>query len=295
MVERKIKAMITAERHPTIMPSDELSVESDAPSSSVALSSNTMARHVEIGRTVKVKQLRDDAVAVLEEMLATKMEEVGILQEQLALLSKQHVREAAMVDPYGDSGIFTGQINNEKPHGKGTMKYEDGRIFVGEWSEGRWHGMGRASFSNGDSYDGQYKYDQRHGEGCYRWHDGRVYTGGFYGDKRHGKGRYVWPDGAKYEGEFKDGQHDGVGTYRFADGSVYAGNWRQGQYHGVGTCTWSDGRIYTGEWHMGQAHGRGKETNPDGTIRHDGVWSYDTPVRKAIGAKLSFIAGRKPY
>jgi hypothetical protein len=31
---------------------------------------------------------------------------------------------------------------------------------------------------------------------------------------------------------------------------------------------------------MGQAHGRGKETNPDGTIRHDGVWSYDTPVRK---------------
>ena len=105
------------------MPSDELSVESDAPSSSVALSSNTMARHVEIGRTIKVKQLRDDAVAVLEEMLATKMEEVGILQEQLALLSKQHVREAAMVDPYGDSGIFTGQINNEKPHGKGTSSH----------------------------------------------------------------------------------------------------------------------------------------------------------------------------
>jgi hypothetical protein len=31
---------------------------------------------------------------------------------------------------------------------------------------------------------------------------------------------------------------------------------------------------------MGQAHGNGKETNPDGSVRHDGHWSYDAPVRK---------------
>ena len=36
----------------------------------------------------------------------------------------------------------------------------------------------------------------------------------------------------------------------------------------------------TGEWHMGQAHGRGRETNPDGTVRPDGQWSYDGPVRR---------------
>ena len=66
-----------------------------------------------------------------------------------------------MVDPYGDTGKYTGQVNpngENKPHGKGTMKYDDGRVYVGEWSDGRWHGTGRASFSNGDSYDGQYKY-----------------------------------------------------------------------------------------------------------------------------------------
>ena len=81
---------------------------------------NSHATHpVEIGRTFKVKQLRDGAVAVLEEMLASKMEEVAILQEQLALLSKHHVLETAMVDPYGDSGIYTGQVHLEKPHGKG--------------------------------------------------------------------------------------------------------------------------------------------------------------------------------
>ena len=31
---------------------------------------------------------------------------------------------------------------------------------------------------------------------------------------------------------------------------------------------------------MGQAHGHGKETNPDGSTRHDGEWSFDTPLRE---------------
>jgi hypothetical protein len=124
---------------------------------------------VEIGRTEKVMQLREDAVNQLEELLAMKMEEVGILQQQLALLSKNHVRETAMVDPYGDKGTYTGQVSNDKPHGQGTMNYDDGRVYTGSWSEGRWHGQGKASFSNGDSYDGTYRYDQRHGEGKYLW------------------------------------------------------------------------------------------------------------------------------
>jgi hypothetical protein len=154
---------------------------------------STMPVGVEIGRTEKVRQLREDAVVKLEELLAMKMEEVSLLQEQLALLSKHHVRETIIVDPYGDRGLYTGQISNEKPNGKGTMKYEDGRVYVGEWSEGRWHGTGRATFSNGDSYDGNYRYDQRHGFGTYYWHDGRVYAGGFYADKRQGKGYVAFP------------------------------------------------------------------------------------------------------
>jgi hypothetical protein len=128
---------------------------------------------MDVGRADKVKQLREDAVVQLEELLALKMEEVSILQQQLAALSKHHVRETDMTDPYGDKGKYTGQIHNDKPHGKGTMKYDDGRTFVGEWSEGRWHGNGRATFSNGDSYDGHYRYDQRHGIGTYHWHDGK--------------------------------------------------------------------------------------------------------------------------
>ena len=86
---------------------------------------------VELGRTAKLRQLRDEAVMHLETLLADKLEEVSILQAQLAMLSKHHVRDTHMVDPYGDTGVYTGQVENEKPHGKGTMKYDDGRIYVG--------------------------------------------------------------------------------------------------------------------------------------------------------------------
>jgi hypothetical protein len=90
-----------------------------------------MSPNVEIGRTAKITQLREDAVTYLEDMLADKLEEVAILQKQLAALSKHHVRDTEMMDPYGDSGKYTGQVHNEKAHGKGTMKYNDGRVYVG--------------------------------------------------------------------------------------------------------------------------------------------------------------------
>ena len=147
-----------------------------------------MPAPVESGRNEKVKQLREDAIIKLEDLLATKMEEVEILQHQLSLLSNGHESDIEMIDPYGDRGRYTGQVSNGKPDGKGTMKYDDGRVYVGEWSDSRWHGKGRATFTNGDSYDGQYQYDQRYGNGTYRWRDGRVYSGGFNADKRQGQG-----------------------------------------------------------------------------------------------------------
>ena len=45
------------------------------------------------GRSAKLKQFREQAVATLEELLADKLEEVALIQEQLALLSKHHVVE----------------------------------------------------------------------------------------------------------------------------------------------------------------------------------------------------------
>jgi MORN repeat len=30
---------------------------------------------------------------------------------------------------------------------------------------------------------------------------------------------------------------------------------------------------------MGLAHGQGRETNPNGSIRYEGMWSLDVPVK----------------
>jgi hypothetical protein len=81
------------------------------------------------------------------------------------------------------------------------------------------------------------------------------------------------------EGEFANGQREGHGKYKFSDGGQYTGDWKDGRYNGFGTCSWEDGRCYRGEWRNGMAHGKGIETYADGTVRHDGQWEDDEPVR----------------
>jgi len=195
---------------------------------------------------------------------------------------RQNVTDKVLLDPYGDKGNYNGLIlkSTGMPHGRGKMVYdEDQRVYEGEWRHGRWHGFGQAFFANGDSYEGEYRFDQRHGKGVYKWNDGRIYDGMFYEDRRHGQGIFKWPDGAIYEGEFSNGQREGYGEYKFSDGGKYKGEWKDGRYNGYGECTWEDGRRYEGEWKNGMAHGNGVETYADGTVRHNGHWLNDEPVR----------------
>ena len=199
---------------------------------------------------------------------------------QMVLLSE--VQGKLIKDPYGDEGTYTGIMLDGLPHGEGAMDYADGRSYSGEWRRGRWHGRGRAKFVNGDVFTGRYERDRRHGKGRYQWADGRVYDGEFVRNQRQGHGKYSWPDGAVYVGGFVNGQRHGEGRYCFADGSVYKGEWKNGKYEGVGECTWASGRKYHGEWKAGKAEGFGIEYRPDGSIRHEGMWKADRPLRNTV-------------
>lgn len=53
----------------------------------------------------------------------------------------------------------------------------------------------------------------------------------------------------------------------------------------VELCTHDMFDAFSGQWKDGQAHGPGKEINPDGSVRHDGEWSYDRPVRDSQGER----------
>lgn len=191
------------------------------------------------------------------------------------------VESVALQDPYGDTGLYTGVVARGRPESHGTMHYRDGRTYTGSWKRGRWHGYGKAVFANGDSYMGEYEADVRNGIGRYEWADGRVYDGRFSNDQREGAGTYSWPDGSVYAGKFRRGLRHGQGTFTFADGSVYSGEWVNGKQHGTGECVWKDGRCYRGEWAKGRAHGFGVEVRPDGSLRHEGEWHCDRPVRSS--------------
>lgn len=201
-------------------------------------------------------------------------------QDCVEIIQVEEVRGRKIEDPFGDAGLYSGLLVGGRPHGQGDMQYSDGRSYNGEWQHGRWHGYGRALFANGDFYVGQYENDQRHGVGRYEWSDGRVYDGHFFRDKRQGTGTYKWPDGSSYYGEFLQGFRHGQGHYSFPDGSSYTGQFQRGKYHGIGECVWRDGRRYRGEWQGGRANGYGIEFGADGTVRHDGEWSNDRPIRR---------------
>jgi len=201
------------------------------------------------------------------------------------LVDMENVKEKTIQDPYGDHGVYSGMLLGGRPNGQGKMKYDDGRMYVGQWKHGRWHGHGKTLFSNGDMYTGDYVKDKRHGKGRYEWKDGRIYDGDFDIDHRDGQGCYSFPDGSRYSGTFKAGIRHGKGCYQFADSSVYNGEFRDGKYHGIGECVWADGRCYRGEWYQGQAHGYGVEIRANGTVRHEGEWYKDRPIRDKSNSK----------
>ena len=250
----------------------KLSVETEQPPSF----SRTIVPHV-AGEIVAVPSAQQANYTTSKDLVAIQK---TIQNGEMVILSE--VQGKLIKDPYGDEGRYTGIMMDGLPHGEGTMHYSDGRSYFGEWRNGRWHGHGRAKFVNGDLYIGRYERDRRHGKGRYEWADGRIYDGEFVRNQRHGRGFYTWPDGASYSGEFVDGQRHGEGCYRFADGSVYKGEWQHGKYDGIGECVWASGRKYHGEWRAGKAQGYGVEFRADGTIRHQGEWKKDKPVRRRM-------------
>lgn len=51
--------------------------------------------------------------------------------------SSRKVSKMSYTDPFGDAGIYTGEIDEDnRPHGKGKMKYDNGIYFEGAWVYG---------------------------------------------------------------------------------------------------------------------------------------------------------------
>ncbi|CAB9507603.1 Kinesin light chain [Seminavis robusta] len=190
------------------------------------------------------------------------------------------VKEQVVADPYKEKGTYTGTMSRATgfPHGKGRLDYPDGRWYEGDWKHGRWTGRGRLGNADGDLYEGELRNDHKHGMGTMRFADGRVFEGEYIRGQMF-EGTMTYADGSTYEGSWVDGMRHGRGVCVFTDGGTYKGVFKEGEFDGQGKMMWADGGWFEGQWRNGQMHGKGKEIRPDGTLRHEGEWWKNMPVR----------------
>eukprot|EP00580_Thalassiosira_gravida_P007184 CAMPEP_0201642334 /NCGR_PEP_ID=MMETSP0493-20130528/26020_1 /ASSEMBLY_ACC=CAM_ASM_000838 /TAXON_ID=420259 /ORGANISM="Thalassiosira gravida, Strain GMp14c1" /LENGTH=267 /DNA_ID=CAMNT_0048116489 /DNA_START=190 /DNA_END=993 /DNA_ORIENTATION=- len=138
----------------------------------------------------------------------------------------------AFTDPYGDSGLYSGEVDDgSRPHGKGKMKYDNGIFYDGNWI------YGRKDESRGNASGDQMTNETRDRilSGFTSW-KGQKNNIGEPGSS--GKGAFVygmqWIDftgmSGKYTGHVnKDDLPDGKGVMRYEFGLVAEGEWIKGK------------------------------------------------------------------
>ena len=134
-------------------------------------------------------------------------------------------------DSQGQVFDYEGEIRNNKPNGKGKMKYKDGTICEGALINGILSGQCRCAFYNGDLYIGEILADKRSGKGTYYYKGtGGRYIGEWRNDKENGKGTWYYSNGDKYEADFVNGNPVGKIRYRKSNGKIILGRWENGKF-----------------------------------------------------------------
>jgi hypothetical protein len=135
--------------------------------------------------------------------------------------------------------VYTGDIVNSIPEGKGVCKYADGGEYSGSWRSGKRNGTGRQIGRCLDEYTGKWVGDVRSGKGVWVSKRGDCYTGLWDANFPHGQGEMTYKvkevqehssREKYYRGEWNHGKRHGFGEVECLDGSVKKGSWKTNQY-----------------------------------------------------------------
>jgi len=155
------------------------------------------------------------------------------------------VKKAATNDTISwDNGLYTGEIDNDKPHGYGSIQYTDGYSFEGQWINGKKHGNGILKYPSGAKYLGEWKDNSIYGSGKMEYPEAKrvdlnsddSLSAKPSSSAPHEKGNegldiktISWADGI-YTGELLDGKPNGYGQYQAKSGIKLKGYWRNGSF-----------------------------------------------------------------
>ena len=93
-------------------------------------------------------------------------------------------KEMTLSFSYGErSGIYTGEIEQGIPEGKGTFESTNAEnvkwIYTGDWKQGMMDGVGVFEWEDGTRYEGGYKAGEENGEGKWYYNDELILWGIF--------------------------------------------------------------------------------------------------------------------
>jgi len=172
--------------------------------------------------------------------------------------SSRKVSKMSYIDPFGDAGLYTGEVDEDnRPHGKGKMKYDNGIYFEGTWVYGCKNdcmglksngistmGAGRESSTTSSCVQQSIATRERILSGFTSW-KGKFSTDSS-GSSGETSGSFAygmdWVDRAGLSGKYtgrvdKNDVPDGRGVMRYHFGLVAEGDWIKGVLNnGAGTA-----------------------------------------------------------
>jgi hypothetical protein len=164
---------------------------------------------------------------------------------------KHIVKEGTVISKGGDQ-VYTGELQDNLPHGNGKETWSNGSTFKGNFRKGQRHGYGEFVWSDASSYSGNFRRNRIEGIGVYTWRDGRRFEGYWKKNMMHGVGKFKWPDGKSYKGQFRRGKRQGFGIEEFENGRWYVGYWEGNEKHGHGVEFDELGSLSLGVWNNGE-------------------------------------------
>ena len=169
---------------------------------------------------------------------------------------------------------YKGRFKNNKPDGRGVMKY----------------GLGLKNI-----HEGAFKEGLKHGEGKMTNSEGKVYRTTWVNGKKHGVFFLISPDSLS-EGIFENDQIVGDVTIHFKNGDTYSGGTQRGYREGKGRMVWGSHRVlksYEGDFRGNLMHGKGKIEFRSGLV-YKGPFVYNKMHGSGM-IKTSFFKGKGKF
>ena len=127
--------------------------------------------------------------------------------------------------------VYTGEFQNNKKEGVGTIIWKDGNKYQGEFKDNQLNGYGIIEYPGKKYYQGEVKNGRMDGFGEFFWKEEKRYIGNYKNDKRNGFGVFIFKLNNNYKNPMSLYENENNNANNI---SAYIGFWKNGNMDGFG-------------------------------------------------------------